>query len=172
MKKLYLAALVLAFAFPAFSQVTPKTNSVNINIGASALGLTGGNSVPGTDIIASINVKGNLLLRSDNILAPGAGFQGYFGGVQYPFLTSQIAKTNLKGLEPYATGSVGVDRIVPSTGPSQAHFAFLAGGGLNYTPSSGIKINVLEVRWMRAPGYATNTAVVSGGISIFFGKQQ
>ncbi|MGH9452363.1 MAG: hypothetical protein ACRD2O_00155 [Terriglobia bacterium] len=171
MKKFIFSAVLFAFALIPAKAQTAAPATLSVNIGASTLGLMGPATVPGTDVVARFTVKGNVSLRSDNILAPGANFQGYFGGVQYPLGASLLAKTNLKQLDPYVTGSVGVDRIVAATGPSQAHIAFLAGGGLNWKPASGgLEINLVEVRYARLPGFASNTAIVSGGISYFFGK--
>lgn len=169
-----LLILFLLFGSATMAQTAPATHTqtLNISIGASALGLTNSKQADaGTDIVLNFNLKGKLDLRSDNILSPGPGLQFYGGGFQYPLLESQLAKTNLKGLQPYVTGSVGIDRIVPATPtpPSQSHIGFLAGGGLNYKNSSGIVVNLVEVRYADFPGYGRKP-VVSGGLSYIFGQ--
>lgn len=172
----YVAKLLLLFlllSVPAMAQTSaPQTQTFNVSIGASALGLTSSKQADtGTDIVINFNLKGKLDLRSDNILSPGPGLQFYGGGFQYPFLDKQLAKTNLKGLQPYVTGSVGVDRIVPATPTPapQSHIGFLVGGGLNYKNSSGIVVNLVEVRYADFPGYGRKP-VVSGGLSYVFGS--
>lgn len=170
---LILEAVLLLFAVSAFGQAQPSQKTFNVSIGAAALGLTNSKQADaGTDIVLNFNLKGKLDLRSDNILSPGPGLQFYGGGFQYSFLENQLAKTNLKGLQPYMTGSVGVDRIVPATPTpnAQSHIGFLVGGGLNWKNANGVTINVVEVRYADFPGYGRKP-VVSGGLSYMFGHQ-
>jgi len=75
---------------------------------------------------------------------------------------------NPSDFQPYLTASIGVDRIVPATGPSQQHIAFLIGGGLNYKPANGVWVNLFEARYARLPGLATNTAIISSGFTLNF----
>lgn len=166
------AALCL-FAFPAKAQTgaqTPTSAQGSFSLTAQAVALPGGGqTVAGTVVGFTKSVTSTVSLRNDDLLAPGSNFQGYFGGAEwFPNVTKALAKTKLTGIVPYLTGSVGIDRIVPSAGASQQHIAFLAGGGVNYTPSSGPTINLFEVRYARLPGLANNTAVVSSGFTISF----
>lgn len=149
---------------------TPTSPQGSFSLTAQAVALPGGGqTVAGTIVGFTKSLTNSVSLRNDDLLAPGSDFQGYFGGAQwFPNVSKVLAKTKLTGLTPYLTGSVGIDRIVPSSGPSQQHIAFLAGGGLNYTPSSGPTINLFEVRYARLPGLANNTAVVSSGFTISF----
>jgi hypothetical protein len=149
---------------------TPTSPNGNFSLTAQAVALPGGGqTVAGTIVGFTKSITNTVSLRNDDLLAPGSNFQGYFGGAQwFPNVSKQLAKTKLTGLQPYITGSVGIDRIVPSSGASQQHIAFLAGGGLNYTPASGPTINLFEVRYARLPGLANNTAVVSSGFTISF----
>jgi hypothetical protein len=149
---------------------TPTSPQGNFSLTAQAVALPGGGqTVAGTIVGFTKAITSTVSLRNDDLLAPGSSLQGYFGGAQwFPSLSKVFAKTKLTGLQPYVTGSIGVDRIVPSSGPSQQHIALLIGGGLNYTPSSGPTINLFEVRYARLPGLANNTAVVSSGLTLSF----
>ena len=149
---------------------TPSSPQGSFSLTAQAVALPGGGqTVAGTVVGFTKSITGTVSLRNDDLLAPGSNLQGYFGGAQwFPNASKLLAKTKLTGLQPYITGSVGIDRIVPASGPSQQHIAFLAGGGLNYTPSSGPTVNLFEVRYARLPGLANNTAIVSSGFTLNF----
>jgi hypothetical protein len=148
----------------------PTSPQGSFSLTAQAVALPGGGqTVAGTVVGFTKQLTSTVSLRNDNILAPGSSFQGYFGGVQwFPNASKLLAKTKLRGLAPYVTGSVGVDRIVPATGPSQQHIAFLLGGGMNFTPPSGPTINLFEVRYAKLPGLANSTAIVSSGFTLNF----
>jgi len=126
--------------------------------------------VAATDVGFTKQITTNFSLRDDNILAPSNGMQFYGGGGNYFLPTSFLKKTllNPSDFQPYLTASIGVDRIVPATGPSQQHIAFLIGGGLNYKPANGVWVNLFEARYARLPGLATNTAIISSGFTLNF----
>src|SRR5271154_6555703 len=72
---------------PLFSQTTA---AVAIRIG--------GQTVVGADVIGAFNLTNNIILESDNVLAPSNDFQGYYGGVRYnvnSLLKNVLAKTNI-----------------------------------------------------------------------------
>lgn len=172
-----LFALILAS--PATAQTpAPTQTTVNFQIGAGALGMAAtSQATPATDIKLSLNpgfakAKG-LFLVSDNVLAPGANLQYYGGGIQYE-LPQLFPKTSaLAPVEFYLRGTIGADRIVPASGPGQSHIAFLAGGGLAWKPSSSVRIQLIEVDDGHFPGasWGPHVPVISGGLSILFGKQ-
>lgn len=174
MKKLFVIAALFFVPFAYAQNPTPSpvpggtTETMQISIGAQALGL--GTATAGTDVVAKVQFKGALSLRSDNILVPSTNFQLYAGGIQYNLPTSFLAKTNFSSLQGYVSASIGADRIVPASGPSQSHIAFLVGGGLNWQQSTNVIMNLVELRIMHAPGNPSgvNVPVVSGGISLFF----
>jgi hypothetical protein len=159
-------------AAPAPSQTqTPPSNSGSFSLNAQAVALPGGGqTVAATDVGFTKAITPNLSLRDDNILAPANGMQFYGGGANYFLPTSFLKKTllNPANFQPYATASVGVDRIVPSSGPSQQHIAFLIGGGLNYKPANGVWVNLFEARYAKLPGLANNTAIISSGFTLNF----
>ena len=168
-KKLFILCWwILAVPMIGHAQAAaPAPATMQVSIGAAALD---GNGVPGTDIVAKASIAGALALRSDNILIPSTQFQFYGGGFQYNIPMSFLAKTNFSSLQGYVTASLGADRIVPASGASQAHLSGLAGGGFNWQMSNNVIVNIVEVRWMHAPGNPSgaNVPVVSGGFSLFF----
>jgi len=156
----------------------PVTSTVNFQIGAGALGIAAtSQATPATDIKLELNPgfakAKSLSLISDNLLAPGANLQYYGGGVSYD-LPKIFPKTSmLSPVDFYVRGSVGVDRIVPASGTGQSHIAFLAGGGLAWEPSSAVRIQLVEVDDGHFPGapWGAHAPVISGGLSLLFGKQ-
>jgi hypothetical protein len=149
----------------------PPTNQGSFSLSAQAVALPGGGqTVAATDVGFTKAIAPNFSLRDDNILAPSNGMQFYGGGGTYFLPTSVLSKTLLdpNSLQPYLTASIGVDRIVPASGPSQQHIAVLVGGGLNYKPASGMWVNLFEARYARLPGLANNTAIVSSGFTLNF----
>jgi hypothetical protein len=149
----------------------PPTNQGSFSLSAQAVALPGGGqTVAATDVGFTKAITPNFSLRDDNILAPSNGMQFYGGGGTYFLPTSIISKTLLdpSSLQPYVTASIGVDRIVPASGPSEQHIAFLMGGGLNYKPANGVWVNLFEARYAKLPGLANNTAIVSSGFTLNF----
>lgn len=149
----------------------PPTNQGSFSLSAQAVALPGGGqTVAATDVGFTKAITPNFSLRDDNILAPSNGVQFYGGGANYFLPTSFISKTLLdpSSLQPYVTASIGVDRIVPASGPSQQHIALLIGGGLNYKPASGVWVNLFEARYAKLPGLANNTAIISSGFTLNF----
>ncbi len=161
------AFAVLAVSAVAQTPPTPQTFSLT----ASAISLPGGgHTVAGTVAGATLNVTQNVALRSDNIIANGSDFKGFFGGFNYqlPVLGKKLnnASPNLDGarFHFYVTASAGVDQV----GDKQ-HYAFLAGGGVYYDLTSSGSWNFGgEVRWAKLPGLANNTAIVTAGPSFRF----
>ena len=175
-----LGLLALLIAVPAYGQTpAPAQNTMSFNIGASALGLAATqNATPASDIVLSLNpgfksaVMQNFALRSDNLLAPGANLQYYGGGVNFTIPYKFAAGNVFAPLSFYVDGTVGADRIVPATGPSASHVAFMAGGGANWQTSSGVQINLVEINLLHTPSapWGSNAPAISGGISYVFGK--
>ncbi|MGA9883574.1 MAG: hypothetical protein WBQ34_07640 [Candidatus Acidiferrales bacterium] len=188
MKRAVLAAVaaLCLFALPVAAQTSgtpsapststsdasaPPTNQGSFSLTAQAVALPGGGqTVAATDLGFTKAITPNFSLRDDNILAPSNGMQFYGGGGNYFLPTAFLSKTLLdpKSLQPYVTASIGVDRIVPASGPSQQHIAFLFGGGLNYKPASGLWVNLFEARYAKLPGVANNTAIISSGFTLNF----
>ena len=173
-----LALAVLIGAIPAFGQSTPAptVSTTNFSLGGQAMGIGGG--TPAVDVNMTLNPglvgkAQNFELRSDNIEAPGANTQIYLGGGNYLPPAAFPVSSILHPLKFYIGGGVGVDRIVPAAGPSQAHIAFMVGGGARWLLSSGVQINLFEVDWLRAPGspWGNNTAAISGKLSYAWGKR-
>ena len=188
MKKLFLAfTMCMALAFgqstqaqtstsstPAAQAPAPTQESLTFSFGATALGLApSGDTTPASDIVVKLGFTKRVTLRSDNLLAPGANLQYYGGGMQVDLPNKFLSKTVLAPLQPFVAGTIGADRIVPASGPSQSHISFMAGGGLDWTPSVSVRVHLIEVDVAHFPGapWGANTPAVSGGISMFFGKQ-
>lgn len=172
----------LLFAAPSMAQTStppaPTQTTMNFQIGAGALGIAStSQATPATDIKLSFNPgfakMKSLSLLSDNVLAPGANLQYYGAGISYEFSNIFPKTSALAPVSFYLRGSIGADRIVPATGASQSHIAFLAGGGLAWNPSSSVRIQLVEVDDGHFPGasWGPHVPVVSGGLSILFGKQ-
>jgi hypothetical protein len=149
----------------------PPTNQGSFSLTAQAAALPGGGqTVAATDVGFTKAITPNFSLRDDNILAPSNAMQFYGGGGTYFLPTSFLSKTllNPSSLQPYVTASIGVDRIVPASGPSGQHIAMLVGGGLNYKPATGVWVNLFEARYAKLPGLANNTAIISSGFTLNF----
>lgn len=177
MKKLItLLFLVCGLPLASLAQFAPAVKTFSMT--TQAISLPGGRStVAATDTGLTFNVTQNFALRSDNIVTPmsGSSLQGaYFGGFNYtlPALSTKLnnASPNLNGLrfQFYLTASAGVDRITSASGIVQ-HYAFLAGGGMNYdlNASGSWRLGV-EVRYAKLPGYANNTVIAAVGPSFHF----
>lgn len=149
----------------------PPTNSGSFSLTAQAVALPGGGqTVAATDVGFTKQITANFSLRDDNVLAPANGLQFYGGGGNYFVPTGFLKKTKLNpsDFQPYVTACLGVDRIVPATGPSRQHIGFLIGGGLNYKATNGVWVNLFEARYAKLPGMANNTAIISSGFSLNF----
>jgi hypothetical protein len=150
---------------------SPPLNQGSFSLNAQAVALPGGGqTVAATDVGFTKAITPNLSLRDDNILAPSNGMQFYGGGGNYFLPARFLAKTLLdpKSFQPYVTICIGIDRVVPASGSSQQHIAFLAGGGLNYKPANGVWVNLFEARYAKLPGVANDTAIISSGLTLNF----
>jgi hypothetical protein len=142
---------------------------------AQAVALPGNKqTVAATIIGGTFQISEYFALRQENILAQAGNMTGYYGGFQYA-LRSLSKKLNAVSLfdanhiQFYVTASAGVDRV-PRGNVDVQHYSFLAGGGANYDPSGkGVfSVNLFELRYMKAPGYNNNTAVLSTGVKFGF----
>lgn len=179
---------MLLLAVPLFAQTsaspsnvpTPTQSNLNFQVGGTAMGV--GASTPATDVTLDLNPNftgyaSNFTFHSDNFLAPGAGTQYYGGGGHYCLL-GQCPKSMAKIPGVFAPlsisvgGSLGVDRIVPSTGPSSSHIGFMAGVKIGWTLSNGMNIDVLEVKDCHFPGapFGNNSICEQGGVSYVWGS--
>lgn len=183
MKKLYILytfVLALALAGASFGQTianppptgTPPSNQSTFSLQSQAIAMPGGKqTIAATEVGATFAITKNLSLRNDNILAPGDDLQGYYGGVQYFLpIAKLLNKTSLNAsnYQAYVTGSAGVDIVSPTNAPTQQHYSFLAGGGVNYGVNGTFSVNLFEVRFARMPGGPGSTAIVSSGIKLSF----
>ena len=173
----------ILFGALAFAQTpavpAPTASTMNFNIGAQAFGLGGSSqATPASDITLSLNpgltnkIAKQFDLRSDNLLAPGVSLQYYGGGFNWNAPFKFAATSAFAPLSFYADATVGVNRIVPATGASQAHIGFMAGGGLRWLTTSGVKVTIIEVNVLHAPGapWGSNAPAYSGGLSYVFGS--
>lgn len=176
--------LLLLCALPCLAQTTnvptPASASRSFSVGAAAFGLGGmAQATPASDVTLTLNPGfastgyfSKFDLRSDNVLSPSANLQFFGGGFQAPIPVTFPKGSALAPLSFYADATFGVDRIVPSAGPSQVHFALMAGGGVNWTLSNGVTVNLIEVNDLHAPGapWGNDAPALSGGISYIWGK--
>jgi len=183
MKTLALAFLCLALTLDGFAQAAtppaapvastpaPSTSSPTFSLSASILSLSAkGTTTPATVIGETFLVTPKYLLREDNIIGPGANLNAYLGGLQYqPAVAKFLQKTTLnsKSIQPYLMALAGANHVTnPATGTTVQHPSFEAGGGVNYDPTGAGKftVNLVEVRYLKAPGFNNNAVSVSGGI--------
>ena len=172
MKSLVFCTILLVSA-AMFAQTTPAPeslfNSSTFSLTAAPIALPGGKTTAaGVLAGGTLNVTTNLAIRQSNFLAPSANFNGYFGGFQYsvPALAKWFnskSSLTLLNLQPYVTASAGLGQVNGSS-----HYAFLAGGGMNYAPTKGFTVNLFEVQYARLPGLAQNTVIVSAGPQLRF----
>jgi hypothetical protein len=118
----------------------------------------------------SLNISQNFQLREDNIISIDNSFRGFYGGFNYffPMLSRKLngVSPNLNGarFHFYLSASAGVDQIA-----AKQHYSFLAGGGAYYDLDQSGKWTLgAEVRYIKAPGYANNSAIVSVGPAFHF----
>ncbi len=164
----------------ARAQVAPSTPTFAVqtfSASANALALPGNKeTMAGTLTGFTVQITQNLYLRNTNFLAPGSNGSGYFGGVDYtitPFSKwLNNISPNLSGynFQLQVTASAGVDRVTPPGSANVAqHYAFLAGGRLNYAIAGSKTFGLgIEVQYAKLPGIANNTAIVSVGPTIHF----
>jgi hypothetical protein len=138
----------------------------------------GGQTTAATDVGEAFAITPNFSVRADQITAPGSNLSAYLGGVKYFLPTSKLlAKTNLnpQTFQFYVTGGAGINRYTPAaaagstvTPAVQQHFAAVAGGGVNYDPTSSgnFSLNLIEVRWGHFPGFNNSTALISSGVKL------
>lgn len=176
---LVVVVALLAVSVAVAQEVTqpppnPSTNAPSFTLSASVLSLPSGNQTSAaTDIGGTFAVTPNLLLRSDNILAPAVNLSAYCGGLEYGLPAGKIlAKTNLDPghFQFYVTASGCQSRVTVGNTDPQVHFGYLGGGGVNYDPTGKGKfsINLAEVRYARLPGLSQNTVIVSSGLRLGF----
>lgn len=175
---LVFALLIFGISRRAHAQTaTPPENpaptslftSSMFSLTAAPIALPGGKSTAaGVLAGGTLNVTQNLALRQSNFIAPESKFNGYFGGIQYaiPSLAKWFnskSSLTLLNLQPYVTASAGLGQV-----DGKSHYAFLAGGGMNYAPTKGFTLNLFEVQYARLPGLANNTVIVSAGPQLRF----
>ena len=173
--KIVLLVAVLFSAIPALAQNAP-VNQETFSLTAQPVALPGGgHTVAGTVAGFTFSPTPNVDLRSDNIFVAGSGFKGFFGGFNYrlPILSTKLnnVSPNVSGFrfQFYLTASAGIDQITSGSGKTQQHYAFLAGGGVNYDLTASGKFSFgAEVRYAKLPGLANNTAIVSVGPAFHF----
>jgi hypothetical protein len=110
----------------------------------------------------------HLSLVGNELIAPGANFNAYLGGIRYdPDLSGPLAKTNVPAgtFGMYLEGSVG--NGVPSSGGS--HISFLAGGGVKYRATASLSWNALQAQYVRFG--SQQGAILSSGLSFIFGSK-
>lgn len=110
----------------------------------------------------------HLSLVGNELIAPGANFDAYLGGLRYePDLSGLLAKTNLPAgtFGVYLEGSAG--NGVPSSGGS--HISFLAGGGVKYRATASLSWNAFQAQYVRFG--SQQGVILSSGLSFIFGSK-
>jgi hypothetical protein len=161
--------LLLLLALPSYGQ-TATTFSLTASPLMVPGSTSGGSTLAATITGINLTITPNFDLRQDNIITTDTKLQGYFGGFNYriPQLSAGLnsISPNLNGynFQFYITGSAGADVV-----NGARHYAFLAGGGLNYKLTSGGAWTLgAEVRYAKLPGYNNNTMIVSVGPTFHF----
>lgn len=149
----FLSVLSLLFCVAAFGQnatappPSAPTPKPLFAVSTQALGIhIGGQTVPGTDEIGSINIKNDALggdwwLQSDNVLFSSActtctalSGQLYLGGTKYysHYLANLAGGTGISGNTPYFHAAIGVSRNSPTVGSVSQHIAGMFDAGFDY----------------------------------------
>lgn len=172
-------AALFAFAYSVTAQTpAPTQSNMTFNVGASALGAGGTNATPAANITLELNpqfaTKGyfsNVSLLSDNAQAPGINWQYYGGGAQLPIPLKIPSSSPLSPLTFYSRGTVGIERIVPSSGPSTSNVGAMVGGGAKWTMQNGMQFKLFEVGIIVSPHAAWGNKVpyFGGSVSYLFG---
>lgn len=177
MKKLVLLLAVLAMSMGAHAQnVAVAAPTFTFNVTAAPISLPGNRTtVAGLEAGLGVVITPNVQFISDNLAAPGNNFSLYgFGEVQhFPKLSTWInnKSANLSGtqLDFYLKTVIGVDRVADSSGRTYNHFAVMAGPGFNYKVAGSNTFTLgVEVKYLKAPGFANNTLVIEAGPAIHF----
>jgi hypothetical protein len=169
------AVLLLSSACFAQDPVTIAPTRT-FSFSASAVALPSGKTtVAATVLGGTFAVTDKLSLRQTNILAQAGDMTGYYGGFEYvlPSLSKKLNAVSVfdaSHIQFYVTGSAGVDRVSSHGSDTYQHYSFLAGGGARYDPTGSGKFTVqlAEIQYLKAPGYANNTAIVASGFKFGF----
>lgn len=178
MKRAFLLLVVCLFASPLFAQDAAPQPLFSQTTSAVAIRI-GGQTVVGADVIGAFNLTKNIILESDNVLAPSNNFQGYYGGVRYnvnSLLKNVLAKTNVSPtmFNPYIHAALGVDRNVPATGPVSQHISAMIGGGFDYDPNGAGKFMLgPRIEYLNAPGFGKSPSgvIVSASLTFILGSK-
>lgn len=165
---------ILGVLFVLFLGIQAQAQTKTFSLTAEPLMVpgskTGGQTLAAAVTGIAMTVTPNFDLRQDNVITSDGNLQGYFGGFNYrlPVLSRGLNNTSstLNGYNFafYLTASAGQDRV-----GKDSHYAFLAGGGLNYKMGkSGTWTFGAEVRYAKLPGYRNNTILISVGPSLHF----
>jgi hypothetical protein len=164
MKRLVaILSLLLLAALSAGAQ-TPTYQTWSLT--TSAVTLPGGKQTfMGVDSGLTFTPTPNLDLLDRNLVATGAGFEYFGGGINYriPALSNWLnnKSPNVDGLRLQIglTVSAGVDRI--TSGPvTTQHYAWTGGGFANYKLTAGGAFMLgVKAEYLQAPGQASHFAI-------------
>jgi hypothetical protein len=163
--------LVLAFAVSA----TAQTSGVTFSTSSEAVGIhfnnawTAGNHTTETlDLLDWGAQKANSLsVEGHELLAPGANFNSYLGGIRItPDISALLKKTNI------STDQFGVFAQAAAGSATMTagnKFTFLAGGGAMYRLTTNLAWSTVDFRWGRVGSHTFYEA--SSGLSYYFNPQ-
>lgn len=173
--------VLLAALVPAIAQTAPPpaqppvtltpTSTFSLNANVMQIGNVVSGSTAAADFGGTLQLTSTVALRQENILAPSASWQGYFGGFNWApgFFAKEIAKTKLsaKQFQPYFTASMGAG-INSQNNKTTQHVGELFGGGIAYSPTSNGKftVNLFELRYGHLPGFNSSAVILSGGLKL------
>jgi hypothetical protein len=150
--------------------VTP-TSTFSLNASVMQIGNVVSGSTAAADFGGTLQLTNTVALRQENILAPSASWQGYFGGFNWApgFFAKQIAKTKLSPnqFQPYFTASIGAG-INSQENKTKQNVGEMLGGGVAYSPTSNGKftVNLFELRYGHLPGFNSSAVILSGGLKL------
>ena len=163
--------LVLAFTISA----TAQTSGATFSTSSEAVGIhfnnawTAGNHTTETlDLLDWGVQKGNsLAVEGHEILAPGANFNSYLGGIRVtPDISSLLAKTNVSSDQfgVFAQAAAGSSTLTAGN-----KFTFLVGAGAQYRLTTNLAWSTVDFRYGRVGSQAFYEA--SSGLVYYFNPQ-
>jgi len=168
-------ALFGALAFAQTPAPAPAIVSQPWSLNTNVLSLPGNHqTIAASDSGVAFTPTPNLDLYDRNLLSTDGALKVFSGGVNYRLawlnkkLDSISQNVNFLRTQIFVTAGAGVDQVTLA-GVTKNHYAFTAGGGINYmlTPNGSWTLGG-SVEWAKFPGYQNNGLIVKIGPTFHF----